>query len=94
MSAQSEPIPADEAAKLCSEIRNEKDVRLFSQRWGCMRFSKGDTAKMCFSSKPYNRGCSLVNKRYDNMFGSNWRLNSFSEQDEAEDHNLQMAKDG
>lgn len=62
-----EPIPADEAARICSEIR-EKGVRLFSQCWGCMRFSKGDTAKMCFSSKPDNRGCGLVNKRYDSMF--------------------------
>jgi uncharacterized protein (DUF779 family) len=63
-----EPIPKDEAAKLCSEIRKEKGVRLFSQCWGCMRFSKGDQAKMCYSSKPDNRGCGLVNKRYENLF--------------------------
>jgi len=68
MNPSGEPIPKDEAAKLCSEIRNEKGVRLFSQCWGCLRFSKGDAAKMCFSSKPDNRGCGLVNKRYDSMF--------------------------
>jgi len=33
-----------------------------------MRFSKGDPAKMCYSSEPDNRGCGLVNKRYDNLF--------------------------
>ena len=63
-------IPQDEAIKLCSEIRNEKGVRLFSQCWGCLRFSKGDLMKMCFSSRPDNRGCSLVNKRYDSLFKS------------------------
>ena len=61
-------IPRDEAAKLCSEIRSEKGVRLFSQCWGCMRFSKGDPQKMCYSNKPDNRGCGLVNKRYGSLF--------------------------
>ena len=61
-------IPRDEAAKLCSEIRSEKGVRLFSQCWGCMRFSKADPQKMCYSNKPDNRGCGLVNKRYDSLF--------------------------
>ncbi len=63
-----EPIPKEEAKKLCSEIRAEKGVRIFSQCWGCLRFSKGDTTKMCFSNKPDNRGCNLVNKRYDSLF--------------------------
>jgi uncharacterized protein (DUF779 family) len=64
------PIPKEEAMKLCSEIRNEKGVKLFSQCWGCLKFSKGDPAKMCYSSKPDNRGCGLVNKQYDSLFGS------------------------
>jgi uncharacterized protein (DUF779 family) len=62
------PIPKEEAMKLCSEIRNEKGVKLFSQCWGCLKFSKGDPAKMCYNGKPDNRGCGLVNKRYDNLF--------------------------
>ena len=65
------PIPEVEAAKLCLEIRKEKGVRLFSQCWGCMRFSKGNPEKMCYNSNPDNRGCGLVNKRFDDMFGSN-----------------------
>jgi hypothetical protein len=60
-----EAIPEDVALQLCSEIRNEKKVKLFTQCWGCVKFSKGDPAKMCFSSQPGNRDCSIVNKRYD-----------------------------
>jgi hypothetical protein len=68
MSSSETPIPKDEAMKLCSEIRKEKGIKLFSQCWGCMRFSKGDSEKMCFNSKPDNRGCRLVNKQYDSLF--------------------------
>jgi uncharacterized protein (DUF779 family) len=68
MNTSQEAIPKQEAVKLCSEIRAEKGVRLFSQCWGCMRFSKGDAEKMCFSSKPDNRGCGLINKRFDRLF--------------------------
>jgi hypothetical protein len=58
-------ISGDLAFRLCSELRKEKGVRLFSQCWGCLRFSKGDPGKMCFSSGRGNRGCRLVNKRYE-----------------------------
>jgi len=60
-----EAIPKDVALQLCSEIRAEKKVKLFTQCWGCVKFSKGDPAKMCFSSRTDNRGCGIVNKRYD-----------------------------
>jgi recombinational DNA repair protein RecR len=60
-----EAIPEVVALQLCSEIRNEKKIKLFTQCWGCVKFSKGDPAKMCFSSQTDNRGCSIVNKRYD-----------------------------
>jgi uncharacterized protein (DUF779 family) len=60
-----ETIPCDVALQLCSEIRQEKGVKMFSQCWGCVRFSKGDPAKMCFSSRADNRGCGIINKRYD-----------------------------
>jgi hypothetical protein len=65
-----EAIPEEMAAHLCSEVRKEKGVRIFSQCWGCIRFSKGDPGKMCFSSRPDNRGCGIVNKRFDMMHPS------------------------
>jgi hypothetical protein len=58
-------IPRDVAFQLCEEIRKEKGVKLFSQCWGCVKFSKNDPAKMCFYGPPDNRGCKLVNTRYD-----------------------------
>ena len=61
----SESIPSDLAIKLCEQIRSEKKVRLFSQCWGCLKFSKGDLDKMCFANDPNNRGCGLVNKRFE-----------------------------
>jgi hypothetical protein len=69
-------ILKDVALKLCSEIRNEKKVKPFTQCWGCVKFSNGDPAKMCFSSRPDNRGCGLVNKRYDSngAAGRSWNL--------------------
>ena len=62
-----EAIPEDVALQVCSEIRAEKKVKLFTQCWGCVKFSKGDPAKMCFSSQLDNRGCGIVNKRYDEL---------------------------
>ncbi len=59
-----ENIPRDVAFQLCEEIRMEKAGKWFTQCWGCVRFSKNDPNKMCFSSRPDYRGCNLVNKRY------------------------------
>jgi len=58
-------IPEDIALQICEHIREEKGTRLFSQCWGCVKFSKGDAKKMCFYDPPNNRGCKLVNKLYD-----------------------------
>ncbi|UCG00844.1 MAG: hypothetical protein JSW11_14650 [Candidatus Heimdallarchaeota archaeon] len=58
-------IPEDIALQICEQIREEKGVRLFSQCWGCVKFSKGDGKKMCFYDPPNNWGCKLVNKQYD-----------------------------
>ncbi len=60
-----EGIPKDIAIRLCNEIRLTKEHRLFSQCWGCVKFSKGVFDKMCAASKPDNRGCALVNASYD-----------------------------
>jgi len=62
------PIPEDIAFQICKEIREERGVRMFSQCWGCVKYSKGDAKKMCFYDPPNNRGCKLVNKRYESQF--------------------------
>ncbi|NYT00927.1 MAG: hypothetical protein GKB99_04310 [Methanocellales archaeon] len=58
-------IPENLALKLCKEIQKEKPVKLFSQCWGCLKYSKEDTKKMCFYDPPKNRGCNKINKRFD-----------------------------
>jgi hypothetical protein len=60
-------IPEDAALQICTEIREKKKIKLFTQCWGCVKFSKGNPEKMCFNSKPDNRGCGLINKRYDEL---------------------------
>jgi hypothetical protein len=58
-------IPEDVAVELCKEIQHEKPARIFSQCWGCLKYSKEDPKKMCFYDPPKNRGCNKVNKRFD-----------------------------
>ena len=64
-----EAIPKEVALQLCTEIRAANRRRRFSlaamQCWGCVMFSKGDPEKMCLNNKPGNRGCKLINARYD-----------------------------
>ena len=60
-----ENIPVEEAVELCERFRSKKKVRLFSQCWGCMKYSKGDPEKMCFYDPPSNRGCKKVNREFD-----------------------------
>src|SRR4030043_1200256 len=60
--SSSTPIPLEKALELCREYRNQHKVRLFSQCWGCIRFSKEDPSKMCFHNPPENRGAKLSNK--------------------------------
>ena len=66
-------IPREIALKLCAEIREENLRKRFSparmQCWGCTKYAKGDPGKMCFNSKEGNRGCNLVNKRYEEYKG-------------------------
>ncbi len=68
-----EAIPRDVALQLCTEIRNQYRGKWWTlaglQCWGCWTFTKGDSAKMCVSSRPDNRGCNLVNARYDQQRG-------------------------
>ncbi len=62
-------IPKDVALLLCVAIRQENRGKWYTfaglQCWGCTTFSKGDSAKMCVSSREDYRGCNLVNKRYE-----------------------------
>jgi len=63
--AEEKPIPEDVAFELCKKIREGKKVRIFSQCWGCVKYSKEDHTKMCFYGPPMNRGCGLINKLFD-----------------------------
>lgn len=62
-------IPEDTARRLCDQIRQANRGRWYSFYcwwcWGCVTFTGGEPAKMCFANKPGNRGCSQVNARYD-----------------------------
>ena len=61
-------IPKETALTLCAEIRQQYLGKWWTfaglQCWGCVKFSQGDSAKMCVSSRPDYRGCNLVTARY------------------------------
>jgi hypothetical protein len=58
-------IPLEKAVELCREHREKQKVRLFSQCWGCLRFSREEPGKMCFHNPPANRGCKFINALFD-----------------------------
>ena len=58
-------IPLEKALELCKLHRQKHKVRIFSQCWGCMRYSKEEPSKMCFYDPPENRGCRLVNRLFE-----------------------------
>lgn len=65
---ETKSIPNEVALSICQQIRTEHSGQWWRaatwQCWGCVKFSKGDPAKMCFSSAPGNRGCQLINRCY------------------------------
>ena len=63
----SNSIPFEKAIELCLEHRKKHKVRLLSQCWVCLRYSKEDTVWMCFSDPPKNRGCKFVNRLFDKL---------------------------
>jgi hypothetical protein len=65
--AANQPIPFEIAVELCRQHRDQHKVRLFSQCWGCLKFSKNDPEKMCFNDPPENRGCKFINTLYDRV---------------------------
>ncbi|MGA1866331.1 MAG: hypothetical protein ACMUFK_02555 [Thermoplasmatota archaeon] len=58
-------IPLEKGLELCMRYRQRHKVRLFSQCWGCVKFSKGDPKKMCFYDGSDTRGCAKVNRLFD-----------------------------
>jgi len=58
-------IPLKKAHELCKVHREKNGVRLFSQCWGCVRYSKDVPEKMCFFKPPTNDGCKHVNKLFE-----------------------------
>ena len=58
-------ISLDKAFELCKAHREKNGVRLFSQCWGCVRYSKEVPEKMCFYKPPNNDGWKFVNKLFE-----------------------------
>lgn len=63
--SKSNPITVDKAFELCKEHRDKRKVRIFSQCWGCLKYSKEEPSKMCFYNPPENRGCKYINELFD-----------------------------
>jgi hypothetical protein len=47
-------IPLETAAELCKAYRDRHGARLFTQCWGCVKYSKGVPEKLCFYNPPNN----------------------------------------
>lgn len=60
-----EALPMELASKLCQEVQDSQWIKVFTQCWGCVKFSKGDTGKMCGEIV----SCNLVLKRYEKQRG-------------------------
>jgi len=62
-------IPREVAIKICEQIQAEHEKKIYQvgvmQCAACIKSSKGDPDKMCFSSRKDNRGCIYINKRFD-----------------------------
>ncbi len=62
------PIAKETALQLCDAIRQQYQGKWWTlagmQCMGCLKFSQGDPAKMCVSSRADFRGCNLVTARY------------------------------
>lgn len=63
-----EPIPWEEADRLCAAIRLEAEKNWYTAAarwcWDCQRAIEGDMSNRGFMRKPDNRGCYLVNARF------------------------------
>jgi hypothetical protein len=57
-------ISFEQAKNLCQQYLEKHKARLFTQCWGCLKFSKQNPQKMCFYKPPNNNGCRFVNELY------------------------------
>jgi len=64
-------LSLEQAAQLCKDYREKHRVRLFSQCWGCVKYSKENPEKMCLFKPPNNDGCRFVNELYRNQNNKN-----------------------
>ncbi len=55
----------ESAHELCKAHRKKNGVRVFSQCWGCVKYSKDAPEKMCFFNPPNNDACKHVNKMFE-----------------------------
>jgi hypothetical protein len=69
-------IPKDVTLKLAPKFETARKPNCLRSAGACVKFSKGEHVRMCFSSRPDNRGYGLVNKRYDldSAAGRSWNL--------------------
>jgi len=58
-------LTLEKAYELCKANREKNGARIFSQCWGCVRYSKEVLEKMCFYNPPHNNACKHVNKMFD-----------------------------
>ena len=62
-------IPRETALRICEQIQGEHKKKIYMigeiQCKACLKSSKGDSDKMCFSSSQGNHGCVYINKRFD-----------------------------
>lgn len=67
-----EMIPLEAAELLCAEIRAEADVNWHTAAarwcWDCRKKAGGDPANKGYLRKPGNRGCILINRRYQAVY--------------------------
>ena len=56
-------LSLQKAYAFCEHHREENKVRIFSQCWGCVKYSKEDPEKMCFYDPPNDNACKFVNRQ-------------------------------
>ena len=60
-------MSVEKAYEMCKAHREKNRVRMFSQCWGCVKYSKDVPEKMCFYKPPGNDGCKHVNQMYERL---------------------------
>ncbi len=58
-------MSVEKAYAMCKAHREKNGARIFSQYWGCVRYSREVPEKMCFYKPPNNDACRHVNQMYE-----------------------------